>query len=67
MKKNLKVLARNSILMITDDELRDRCKKIMSINPNACPLIDGDASKLVKSGPNRLKALLKNHLKQLES
>jgi len=52
--------------MSADDEIRKLCKRIISINPNACPLIDGDASKLIKSDPDSLKAILKKHLKQLE-
>jgi len=66
-KKNIKILARNSILMNADDEMRDLCKRIMAINPNACPLLDGDASKLIKSDPDKLKALLKEHLRKLEA
>jgi hypothetical protein len=66
MKKNLKILARNSILMDADEEMKELCKKIMAINPDACPILDGDASKLIKADPDRLKALLKEHLRTLE-
>lgn len=66
MKKNIKILARNSILMDADDEMKELCKKIMAINPDACPLLDGDTSKLIKADPDRLKALLKEHLRKLE-
>ena len=66
MKKNMKILARNSILMDADDEMKALCKKIMAIDPDACPLLDGDASKLIKADPDKLKALLKEHLRKLE-
>jgi len=65
-KKNMRILARNSILMSADDEMLELCKKIMNIDPNACPLLDGDTSKLIKADPEKLKMLLKNHLKNLE-
>ena len=64
--RNMKTLARNSILMDADDEMRDLCKKIMSIDPNACPLLDGDTSKLIKADPEKLKLILKKHLSRLE-
>ena len=66
MKKNMKILARNSILMDADDVMKALCKKIMAIDPDACPLLDGDASKLIKADPDKLKALLKEHLRKLE-
>ncbi len=66
MKKNLKILARNSILMDADNEMKEICKKIIAINPDACPLLDGDASKLIKADPDKLKALLKAHLNKLQ-
>ncbi len=66
MKKNMKILARNTILMDADEEMKALCKKIMEINPDACPIIDGDASKLIKADPDRLKALLKEHLRKLQ-
>jgi len=65
-KKNLKILARNSILMDADDEIRALCKKIIEIDPDACPLLDGSASKLLKADPEKLKSILKAHLRQLQ-
>ena len=62
----MKILARNSILMNADDEMKEICQKIMAIDPNACPLLDGDTSKLIKANPEKLKALLREHLNQLE-
>ncbi len=53
--------------MNAEDEMRDLCEKIMSINPNACPLIDGDTNKLVKSDPDRLKTIIKTHLKSRDA
>ena len=65
--RNMKTLARNAILMDADDEMRDLCKKIMNIDPNACPLLDGDTSKLIKADPEQLKLILKKHLSKLEN
>ncbi len=65
-KKNLKILARNSILMGADEEIRSLCKKIIEINPDACPLLDGSASKLIKADPKKLKTILEEHLKKLQ-
>ena len=62
----MKILARNSILMNADDEMKEICQKIMAIDPNACPLLDGDTSKLIKGNPEKLKTLLREHLNQLE-
>ncbi len=67
LKKNLKIVTRNMILMHADDEMRELCKKIMSINPDACPLMDGGANKLIKANPEKLKSILKTHLSKLES
>jgi len=64
--KNMKILARNSILMNADDEMRELCQKIMAIDPNACPLLDGETSKLIKADPDKLKVLLREHLRNLE-
>lgn len=64
--KNMKILSRNSILMGADDEMRELCEKIMAIDPNACPLLDGETSRLLKADPEKLKGLLREHLKNLE-
>jgi len=66
MKKNFRILSRNTILMSADKEIRDLCKEIMEIDPDSCPLLDGDAHKLIKADPDKLKDLLKAHLKDLE-
>ena len=67
MKKNLKILARNSILMNADDEIKALCKQIMEIDPNACPLLDGHAANQIKGNAKQLKAVLESHLKKLKS
>ena len=67
MKKNIRILARNSILMHADDEMRDLCKKIIAIDPNSCPLMDGDARHLIKAEPEKLKNILRSHLADLET
>lgn len=67
MKKNIRILARNSILMHADDEMRGLCKKIIAIDPDSCPLMDGDASHLVKADPDKLKVILREHLSKLEA
>jgi len=66
MKKNMRILARNAILMNADEEIKDLCQKIMAVNPDACPLMDGKASKLVKADPEKLKQVLTEHLRKLE-
>jgi len=66
MKKNMRILARNSILMDADDEMKALCKQIIAIDPNSCPLMDGDAAHLVKGDPDRLKAILRAHLDKLK-
>ena len=67
MKKNMRILARNSILMHADDEMKGLCKQIIAIDPNSCPLMDGDAAHLVKADPDKLKAILRAHLEMLEA
>ncbi len=67
MKKNLKITTRNTILMHADDEIRDLCKKIMAIDPNSCPLVDGGAIKLIQADPEKLKSILREHLKTLQT
>jgi len=67
MKRNIRISARNSILMHADDEIRDLCKKIIAIDPNSCPLMDGSACNLIKAEPEKLKNILKSHLAALES
>lgn len=62
MKKNMKTLARNTILMSKDDQIRQLCERLMEKDPNACPLLDGDASKMSITDPEKLKALLKKQL-----
>ena len=66
MKSNMKTLARNTIMMNADDEIKELCKQIMAINPESCPLLHGDALKLVKADPDKLKAILREHLAELK-
>ena len=62
MKKNMKILARNAILMSGDEDLRYLCERVMEKNPNACPLLDGDASNPYISDPEHLKTMLRKQL-----
>ncbi len=66
-KNNMRTLARNTILMNADDEIKDLCKQIMDIKPNACPLMHGDALKLVKADPEKLKSILREQLASLKN
>jgi len=65
MKKDMKMLARCAVLLHTDGEVGDLCKKIVEVNPNACPILDRN---LHKTGhdPEKLKAVLRTHLKELQ-
>jgi len=65
MKKDMKMFARCYTLLHTDDEVGDLCKKIAEIEPNSCPILDKDIS-MTGNDPERLKAVLKLHLKKLK-
>ncbi len=64
-QKNMKILARNTILMNSDDEIRDLCNQIMSIDSSSCPLLDGDVKALAGKHPDELKTILRNKLKSM--
>ena len=66
-KKNMKALARNAILMSGDKEIRYLCEKLMESDPDACPLLDGDASQQTITDPEVLKKLLRDRLNQNQS
>ena len=66
MKKNMNILARNTILMNADDEIKNICNEIIAINPEACPLLHTDVLKLVKAEPEKLKKILKEQLAGLK-
>jgi len=66
IKKEMRILSQRTILMSSDDEISKLCKNIMDISPNACPLLDGDASHAIRYDSEHLKAVLKKQLNQLK-
>ena len=65
-KKSLRTLTQHTILMSTNKELRSLCREIMAIDPNACPLLDGNVLKAHINNPAELKKLLEEQLKALK-
>ena len=65
-KKTLRILTQRTILMSTNKELRALCREIMAINPNACPLLDGNILKNHVNNPEQLKKLLTQQLEAIK-
>lgn len=65
-KKDMKMLARCTVLMNSDPEISSLCHRIMQLNKNAYPMLDKDMHELAHDNPSKIKEILKQQLRELQ-